>query len=267
MASNIVLARDFDVSKFAYGNIRSQDTGGKMINVSYDRNPLILQTPEMSLPFGLSHWSGGDGRNAGPEKYSLDLSFRGIEASEKLQQFLSVLKQLDRRLVNDALENSPIWFKKKYTSAEVVEALFTPLVRVAKDRQTGEPTDRYPPTFKVSLPFRENAFQCEVFDTKRNRISLLEQETKGAKVTAIIQCVGVWIAGGKFGCTWKALQLRVCPPAAIKGYAFREVEDDSMIESDVDDDDDDERQMATAAVGSKRTNAHLVESDDNDGEN
>jgi hypothetical protein len=46
--------------------------------------------------------------------------------------------------------------------------------------------------------------------------------SKRTKVTAIIQCTGVWFAGGKFGTTWKAAQLRVdSQPEQIRGPAFR----------------------------------------------
>jgi hypothetical protein len=77
-------------------------------------------------------------------------------------------------------------------------------------------------------------FKCDVYDGERNVIDLNTVETKGAKITAIIQCLGVWVAAGKFGCTWKVIQMKVVPPASIRGYAFKEVANDAIAE-DVDD--------------------------------
>lgn len=235
MSSNIVLPKNFDFSKLDYGSIRANDNGGKMIQVSYNKCPLIIQTPEMTCPFGLNRWSAD--KNGGAEKYSLDLSFKGYESKDTLRKFMEVLSDMDKKFIKDGMDNSQAWFKKKYTSYEVVEALFTPVMKYAKDKNTGETTDRFPPTFKINLPFRDAACTSEIYDNKRNRLNIHEVEMKSARITAIVQCTGVWVAGGKFGCSWKALQLRVVPPATIKGYAFNDAEDE-FIESDIDSEDD-----------------------------
>jgi hypothetical protein len=73
------------------------------------------------------------------------------------------------------------------------------MIKHAKDKDTCEPTDKYPPTFKMNLPFCDGKFACEVYDDKRNLIDLNDIQTKGARVTALIQCTGIWLAGGKFG--------------------------------------------------------------------
>jgi hypothetical protein len=45
---------------------------------------------------------------------------------------------------------------------------------------------------------------------------------KRSQATAIIQCTGVGFAGGKFGTTWKAVQMRLdSQPEQIRGPAFR----------------------------------------------
>jgi hypothetical protein len=149
------------------------------------------------------------------------------------------MSALDKKLVHDGVDNSMTWLKKKITSADVVEALYTPIVKYAKDKTTGEITDKYPPSMKLKLPFNNGVFQCEVYDTKRKQVNLKELidngSLKGAKVTAIIQCSGIWVAGGKYGCSWKVLQMRVSPPQTIKGYAFKEIEDDKADDSDIED--------------------------------
>jgi hypothetical protein len=207
--------------------------------MSFNKSPLVLQTPEMIAPYGISNWND-DGK--GPDKYSLDLSFKGKEGRDSLNTFFEKMVSLDKKLVQDGVENSMTWLKKKYNSIQVVEALYTSMVKYAKDKTTGEITDKYPPTFKLKLPYVNGSFMCEVFDTKRNPMNLKQLidtgAMKGAKVTAIIQCLGIWVAGGKYGCSWKVLQMRVSPPQTIKGYAFKDLEDDKVNDSDIEDDDD-----------------------------
>jgi len=236
---SIILPSKMDVSAVSFSAPRTLDNGGRSIYISLNKSPIVLQTPEMVAPYGVSNWND-DGK--GPDRYSLDLSFKGKEARENLNTFFEKMVALDKKLVQQGFENSMTWLKKKYSSVDVVEALYTPMVKYAKDKNTGEITDKYPPTFKLKLPYMNGTFQCEVYDNKRNSLNLKELidngSFKGAKVTAIVQCIGIWVAGGKYGCSWKVLQMKVSPPSSIKGYAFKEVEDDKVEDSDIESDDE-----------------------------
>ena len=235
---SIILPSNLDVSSVTYSAPRNLDFGGRSIYMSLNRSPIVLQTPEMIAPYGVSNWND-DGK--GPDKYSLDLSFKGKEGRPNLNTFFEKMVELDKKLIQDGVDNSMTWLKKKYNSVDVVEALYTPMVKYAKDKTTGEITDKYPPVFKLKIPFVNSAFQCEVYDNKRKSVDLKQLidtgAFKGAKVTAIIQCLGIWVAGGKYGCSWKVLQMRVSPAQTIQGYAFKELEDDKVDDSDIEDDD------------------------------
>jgi len=233
---SIIIPGEFNVSKLTFSTPRVLDNGGKIIYVGYNGKPLQFQTPEMSAPFGVSKWVNNDGKSA--DKYHIDLSFKGKDARKPLEQFFQGLQEFDKCLITSAMENSQTWFKKKYTSEDVVEALYTPSIKYPKDKATGEVTDKYPPTFKIGLPFRDDRFECEVYDKNKTLVDLNSIETKGSRISAIIRCMGVWIAGGKFGCSFKVVQMRVSPPATIKGYAFKEIED--TVADDLDDEEVDE---------------------------
>lgn len=262
---SIILPANLDVSNVTYSAPRTLDNGGRSIYVALNRSPIVLQTPEMVAPYGVSNWND-DGK--GPDKYSLDLSFKGKEARENLNTFFEKMAALDKKLVRDGVENSMTWLKKKYNSADVVEALYTPMVKYAKDKTTGEVTDKYPPTFKLKIPFNNGTFQTEVYDTKRNTLNMRELidngSFKGAKVTAIIQCLGIWVAGGKYGCSWKVLQMRVSMPQAIKGYAFKELEDDKVDESDIDDDEEEEVTNDVVTQATEELSTLAVEDEDDE---
>ena len=64
---------------------------------------------------------------------------------------------------------------------------------------------------------------------------------KGAQVKAVLKCNGIWIANGKFGCTWRAEQVRVkVPEGGLQEFAI-------MSDSE-DEDDEDESTTETKEV-------------------
>lgn len=237
--SNVILPRDFNPALLTFSEPKQLESGGRSIYLSYNDQPFLVQTPEMTAPFGMSNYRDKAG-GVGPDKWTLDMSFKGINDRPAIRTFFGLLETLDTMMIDYALANSQTLFKKRHTSAEVVAALYTPAIKFAKDRNTGEVNDRYPPTFKMALPQKESRFTCETYDGKRNRVELTDLETKGSSVTAITRCVAIWVINGKFGVTWKAQQLRVKPSSTLRGYAFKETEEDQNSRSGEAQDDDDE---------------------------
>ena len=77
---------------------------------------------------------------------------------------------------------------------------------------------------------------------------------KGAKVKVVLKCNGIWVANGKFGCTWRAEQMLVkVPEGGLNEFAIQsdsDDEDDSNVDEkptnlieDSDDDDDKEEKV------------------------
>lgn len=255
---SIISPTNLDIKNVIYGVPRTNDNGGKSIYLSFNKKPIVLQTPEMFAPFGKQKWDNDKGLT----KYTLDLSYKGMDTRPALETFYNKMSELDEKLIDDGLSNSFDWLKKKNVSRDVVKELYTKLVRHHIDKTTGEVTDKYPPTFKLTLPWKDGAFACEVYDGNKKIVDLATLETKGARVTAIIQCLGIWVAAGKFGCTWKVLQMRVLPPATIKGYAFKEIE--SVVEDNEEDDDDDEEDIDPPHTVLKEDNEDDDDDDNND---
>jgi hypothetical protein len=223
----IVKSDKFSCSNVDYSDPKKLQHGGQAVYLNYDGKPLILQTPKMSMPWGMGKFDGDI------PKYSVDLSFKGMDNSESLQAFYSALNKLDEKLVEDGVSNSMQWFKKKKQTKEVCKALYAPQIKVSKDKN-GEPDGKYPPTMKVKVPWKDGKFDCDAYDSKRQLIQddLSNILVKGSQVQALIQCVGIWFAGGKYGCSWKVVQMKVTPPAGIHGYSFI---DDSEDEDEAED--------------------------------
>lgn len=242
---SIVPFTDFNAANVKLSKLRTLDNGGKVVYLSYNDKPLVLQTPEMVAPYGLSKW---DNEGKGPAKYTLDLSFKGMDTRDLLKKFHKSLQDFDANMIKSGLEHSEEWFKKKYNSKEVVEALYTCVLRRAKD-------NKYPDTFKMTVPYDNNTgeFKCKVFDkTTKEQLDVNSVNFKGAKVTALVQCTGGWIAGGKFGSTWKIIQLRVEQSAKITEYAFKDIEGDKADDLE-EEEDEDENEEGTKVVNSKNT--------------
>lgn len=208
----ITKAVELKTEDLSYSPLKVLDNGGKMVWIAHKGAPLIMQLPKMTAPFGISRWADDK-----VEKYSLDLSFKGDD--ENVAKAHEIFKSLDTKIVQDAMDNSPAWFKKKISSVEVMEALYHPIVRVPKD-------PKYADTIKLPLAYDGGNFKCLAFDTTKKPVNLLDINAKGAVVTSIIQCTGIWIAGGKFGCSWKVLQLKIAPKPSLAAYAFKDDDDE-----------------------------------------
>jgi hypothetical protein len=227
---SLLLPKQVDVSNVTFGTPKTLDNGGKSIYVGINNKPLIIQTPEMEAPFGMSTWNTD---KAETNKCTIELSFKGNDTNKAMDNFYKMLESLDTKLIEEGMTNSASWFKKKYNTTEVVEALYTHMLKHYKDKDTGEISDKYPPKFRLSVPFKEGKIACPIYDKNKELVELADID-KGSKVTAIIQCQGIWVAGGKFGCSWKVIQLLVAPPATFKGFAFKDVENEDNHGSDID---------------------------------
>ena len=104
--------------------------------------------------------------------------------------------------------------------------------------------------YRVKLPCYDNVFSVEIFDTNGKCLfnpKMEEDAPQGelmpkdiiesrSKIKGIIECNGIWMAGGRFGVTWKLLQTAVRPPVNIIGSGTCHIMSDS-------DDDEEERKL------------------------
>jgi hypothetical protein len=216
----------FDVSKVSYTKPKVNNAGGKSVNVLGENNKsLCLSTPLM-LTWGVNEYEG-DG-NA-PSKYDMSLQFPRDQDSnntEDVQQFLENLRELEEKIKTDARVHAKEWFGKSTMSAEVTDALFTPMLKYPKDQNTGEPDLTRQPRIVIKLPFWDGNFRTEIYDMDRRplypdlekpSLTPVDFIQKGQNVALVIQSGGIWFANGKFGSTWRLVQAVVQPKASILG--------------------------------------------------
>jgi hypothetical protein len=208
---------------------------------------------------------------AGNGKFEMSLQFpNGEYASADTDAFLASMQAFEAKIKSDALLLSKEWFGKVHKNAEVVDALYSPMLKYSKDKETGEPDLTRAPVLRVKLPMWEGVWKCEVYDEDGLKLFPSPDNTiltpvdliqKGTQVMSLIQCGGLWFANGKFGVTWKLIQVVVQKPrASLSGHCFIKlkpgdkdklkaaparsadvVDDDYVMPSaEVDDSDDDD---------------------------
>ena len=227
MAQNIVLAKNLDTTKLTYDTVKKNALGGNIVYVKYEERPkLTMQTCEVTAPFGLGTYTD---EKTGAVKYSLDVSFRGMEEDAKIKAFHDKMMDLDETLLNEGVVRSKEWFNKKMTK-EVVENFYRPLVKPAKD-----PT-KYAPTMKIKIHTnRSDNVSVDCYDHKRNKVDIKEL-VPGSKVQALLECSSIWFVGkNMFGISWKLVQLKIAKSDKITGFSFIDDSDEEEYEEVTDE--------------------------------
>lgn len=208
-----------------YTKTKINKSGGKSVGIlnNHKNKPLLLSTPPI-LTWGVNEFVD---EQTGKKSYDLALQFPNESYNtEALTKFLAGIKAFEEKLKQDALKNSKEWLGKPKTSAEVVDALFHPMLKYPKDKNTGDVDYTRPPSLKVKIGYWEDEFSCEVYDYEQKQLfpandgsktRLMELIPKSSNVAVILKCGGLWFANGKFGCTWKLEQAAVKVKESLKG--------------------------------------------------
>ena len=212
MSSIIVNSNDFSpADNMIFTKPKANSVGGKSVGIlnSLTKKSLLIQSPLM-MNWGVNVYDNPNGTKS----YDFSLQFPREEfGNEETKNLLDMMVSFEEKVKLSAQTNPRDWFGKATMSAEVIDALWSPMLKYPKDQQTGESDKSRSPTLKVKLPVWEGEFKFELFDVDHN--SLIPNEDgrgpdefikKGSNVACIIQCGGIWFANGKFGVTWKLFQ-------------------------------------------------------------
>lgn len=237
-------AYNVDVSKITISSLRTLSNGGKMCFLNYNggTSPLYIQTPEADVSFDASYYA--DDEHSG--KYQLRFSMKDLENNKQMKEFHSKMTEIDIFLKEKALENSVAWFKKPKMSMDTIDSLYSPMVKVHTDPDTGEPTGKFPDSFQLKIVKKDGKVQCPMYNSEKvyydvngeteNPTTVDRVLVKGSKVKVVLKCNGIWVANGKFGCTWRAEQMLVkVPEGGLNEFAIQTDSDDEDDVSNVDD--------------------------------
>ena len=264
-----ILPKNVDVSKLRYSEVRTLASGSKSIYVNYGTQKLRIQTPVMHMPYGIGEGfedktKSQEVKKMAEKKYDLTLSFKGADENSKIQTFLDKMREIESEIIDKAFENREPWFKDDYDGNKAfVARMFSPMIKLDKDPKTGKVVGKYPPTLRVKVPYDgvNDKFNFDAFDMDNTDIAFTDviNKLKGGKTQLIIELTGIWMAGGKYGCTWKVISGKF-QLAQNNKMTFIV---DSDTEKAANDEEEDEEEIE---VSKDLSDVKIANSDDENGE-
>ena len=238
-AELIISSKNFDASDIVYKPAKVMGTGGgKRVQFTINGKPPVISIPLM-FTWGLNERVD---ENTGRVSYDTSIVFQN-DKSKSIATFCDKLKELENKVLDDAAgDKCKEWFGKAKMSREVAEAMMYPVLKYPKNKETGEPDPTRDPNLKLKIPFWEDKFKVELYDMTGNPLYLPPKDNspspQGDKtpldfvpskshIKGLISCDGIWMAGGRFGITWKLLQAQVRPPVNIVGTGVCHIAADS----------------------------------------
>ena len=242
------------LSDINYTKPKINNVGGKSIGILNKKTNkgLFVSTPLM-LTWGINEYVD---EASGKRTYDMSLQFPNEEyTTSEIKQFLENMISFEKKIKEDAISNSKEWMNKAKITPDVVDALFTPILKYPKDPQTGDPDTTRSPTIRIKIPYWEGEWKCELYDMNKSQlfpsnsdITPAELMTKGSNTATVIQCGGIWFANGKFGVTWKLLQAVVKPKQSLKGQCFINLSKEEKTKMETSNPDEDEVNDIVAKV-------------------
>lgn len=246
--ATIVSGVNFNVTKdYMYTKAKVNANGRKSIGILNNENKksLYISTPLM-LTWGVNTYT--DEKTGDVQSYDIALQFPNDEYNNpECVSFLKNMQALEQKIKEDAVANSKDWLNKTKLVPEAVDALWSPMLKYPKDKETGEPDYSRAPTLKVKIPYWEGEFKnVELYNDSKELVFPGEDETnisefivKGSNVATIIQCGGIWVANGKFGVTWRLFQAVVKPRTTLSGKCHISLsdKDKELMSKSVDDEE------------------------------
>ena len=247
-----------------YTKPKVNSVGGRSVGIVNAKTSTVLN---LSSPLMLT-WGVNDFTDDKTGKVSYDLALQfpneGFE-TPATKKFIANMAAFEKKIKEDAIANSKEWFSKPKMTADAVDALWTPVLKYPKNKDTLEADMTRAPTLKVKLPFWDNTWkELELYDTDMQPIfpdpmnpalSPKDLIAKGSHIAVSIQCGGIWFANGKFGVTWKLFQAIVKPKMSLKGKCHIKLDEEEktkmvaqVVPTDVDGDDDHENDTVSAII-------------------
>jgi hypothetical protein len=221
--SGVVLYTAFHPSSVQFGAPDRNRNGGKFVPLAGPdgaKRRITIQTPVLAMPFGVSAFR--EKPDAEVQSYSIDVSFRNLEADPKLSEFLAKMRELDARMIEASVANSKEWFGGKQKSKETLEDNYRKLIK-------DHPEGKYPPVMKIKVPIQNGQPACMFFGEDRQPVGI-DYLTKGTTIKLILEMDRVWFVNNTFGVTWRALQGAVVSrPSRMDKYSM--LDDDETDEA------------------------------------
>lgn len=231
---------EIDISKVLYEKlkvIKPKDGGQetKQVKISYNRSKFIFSTPKMRVKYGHSQDLESKKKEGATKKFTLDCDI-DLENPEH-KQLKEMIEKLDNKNIDHCVERSEEWFKQKKSKAGFMDGLYGSGIK----QKEGEMK------FRLKLPFSNGVPTFSVYDQFNKEINWYDKRVSSPElnwnawsqkemyVESICECDCLWVVNTNVYCSFKVIQLRVTPPATIRGCGFdepTECDDDLKVDED-----------------------------------
>jgi len=288
MTTAIVDGTNIDMSVFSYSAPKANPAGGKVVNLlnKHAKESLTIAVPLMGS-WGAQESKEVVGKDAtgkaitkGTGKYTMSLQFaKGQYTTPDADAFLEQMKAVEQKIKQDAMIYSKEWFGKEIKSMDVMDMVFSPMLKYPKKEGTVDERDYdKSPSITLKLPCWKDVWQTSVFDEDYNPLYVKGKTEAGVtpldflvnsskapmQVVCLIQYAGLWFVGSpaKVSITWNLKQIIVRKPktssipddtcflmvkpsdmAALKASPQPEIEQIDAVSSTIVDDSDGEEEF------------------------
>lgn len=293
--SNVLKTNNFDINNIEFADPKVGKYG-KTINLKYrdpitkKTSPIFLETPRMQFPFGLSKFKKDEDQKKDEDSnFNLNLSFsewkEGFKTTPDVGNFFNLIETMENKLKKDLFDNSQRLLGKPMKSMDIVEILWYPVIKFAKDKTTKAVIDKYPPNLSLKFPRYAKsktdntlAFSTKVFTkesgkdpinlTPENALDVIPPFSEGK---VIFQIHSIFCGNNdKMSLTLRANQVKVYQSAnKIVAYAFDDSDEEELTDkakqqlNKFDDDDDDKDEDDDGDNSTKSETNDVADEQDN----
>lgn len=213
----VVHPKDVDVSKLKFSCVKTLHNGIRLVYFNYEGSNLRIQTPKMNLPYGvdsnkdiISHYQ----ESSLEKRYDIKVSFCGMDSTRNMKDMYDKMLEIEKMVIDKVFENRMTWLQHDYDGVkDIVTQMLCPIIKHDRNKITGKIENRYPPTMKLKLPYDNQndafTFKCDDIDGCVHDFKNVMHTLKGCQAQFVIELGGLWLAGGRFGCTWKVVRARI----------------------------------------------------------
>lgn len=243
---SIIKAQNLDLNTFTFSEPKvDPGTKAKRIFVNSNGSKVVIQTPKMYVPTGITRWRKPDAVDNKDDSFEVEMSFGGDSAD--VAAFHQKMKEYDTIVKQKIQENSLAWIGKQKASMETIEdAFYIPTVKIAVDRNK-EPLD-YPDRIKAKIDrdrvgdefsgefISNKRFNTKVLAFDKDKNSLVFNEStydkvipKGSRVICILELVYIFCSK-QVSTKWKLVQVKVFSENnSIDSYAIDDETEDEVV--------------------------------------
>lgn len=202
----------FDQNKIHFSDPVRMAFGGYKIDVKFNKEEFIFQTPAMCLPFGLTVFNNKKGKSK-----VLELDFYHRKYLSKVQDFYDACRALDYAFLQACIKNRAEWLpglkKSKYKDGDIWK-MYCGITRM-RETKGGQV---YEPRFTVKVWEHSSVMfprlePGQISDAEEDTMPITT-ETVEKKSWVVLQAhfTGLWITNGQISPGFRLTQGRLVDP-------------------------------------------------------